>query len=229
MKLTKQLLKEMVLKEMKAVNEGLMNPPNIEKQVTKLIADFKRARGARGAVQVAMITAENPPGANEEFPWDNNTMQGYLKMDLNKLGYNYYPILGDYGGLEKSLFVIVKGNRIEKFKQHMIELGKKYLQDAVVVGEKMKSTQTNPNIKQAQYNMAFEMIMLRPTKTGRPNMDFGDYSIDDMRTDAHKGPAVQSQQAYFSQAGTKKFVVPFYSSSLPDQPEDMVNPFPVGE
>jgi len=226
MKLTKEILKEMVLKEMKAVNEELMNPSNIEKQVTKLIADFKRARGA---VQVAMITAENPPGANENFKWDNETMQGYLKMDLNKLGYNYYPIVGDYGGLENSLFVVVKGSRIENFKHDMIKLGKKYNQDAVVVGEKMSSTQMNPNVRQAQYNMVFEMIMLHPTKSGQPNMDFGDYSIDDMRTTAHKGPAVQAQQSYFSQAGNKKFIIPFYSSSPDDQASNMSNPFPVGQ
>ena len=49
-----------------------------------------------------MITAENPPGANVNFDWDNEIMQGYLKADLNKKGYDYYPIIGDYGGLEKN-------------------------------------------------------------------------------------------------------------------------------
>ena len=226
MKLTKQLLKEMVLKQMNNFNEELKQSANIEKSVTRLINDFKKARGA---VQVAMITAENPPGANQNFEWDNNTMQGYLKMDLNKLGYDYFPIIGDYGGLENSLMVVVKGNRASNFKDHMMKLGKKYLQDAVVIGEKMQSTQTNPNIPQAQYNMVFEMVMLHPTKTGQPNMDLGDYAIDDMRTGAQKGPDVQSRKSFFSQAGKKKFIVPFYSSAPQDLPQDMANPFPVGE
>ena len=226
MKLTKQLLREMISKQMKALREELKQPANIEKTVSRIISDFKRARGA---VQVAMITAENPPGANENFEWDNKMMQGYLKMDLNEFGYNYFPIIGDYGGLENSLMVVVKGDRKPNFKDHMIRLGKKYLQDAVVIGEKMASTQTNPNIPQAQYNVVFDMVMLNPTKTGKPNMDVGDYTIDDMRTDAQKGPNVQSRQSFFSQAGKKKFVIPFYSSDSSDNPQDMANPFPVGE
>jgi len=232
MKLTKQLLKEMILKEMNSINEGMLDISNIERNVSRIISDFKRARGA---IQVAMITAENPPGGKpdmsnetEGFYWDNKLMQGYIKDDLKTLGYNYYPIIGDYGGLENSLMVIVKGNRDEKFKENMIQLGKKYNQDAVVVGEKMASTQMNPNIDRAQYNMVFEMIMLHPTKTGRPNMDFGDYSIDDIRTTAHKGPDVQSRDAYYSQAGRKKFIVPFYSDEEQDLAQDMINPFPVG-
>ena len=226
MRLTKKLLREMISKQMKALREELKQPSNIEKTISRIISDFKRARGA---VQVAMITAENPPGANENFEWDNNMMQGYLKMDLNELGYNYFPIIGDYGGLENSLMVIVKGDRKPNFKDDMIRFGKKYLQDAVVIGEKMASTQMNPNIPQAQYNVVFDMVMLHPTKTGKPNMDVGDYSIDDMRTDAQKGPDVQSRQSFFSQAGKKKFVIPFYSSDPSDDPQDMVNPFPVGE
>ena len=226
MKLTKQILREMVSKQMKTMTEGLKKPANIERTVSRLISDFKRARGA---VQVAMVTAENPPGANEAFDWDNKMMQGYLRMDLNELGYDYFPIIGDYGGLENSLMVVVKEKRAPNFKDHMIRLGKKYLQDAVVIGEKMASSQTNPNIPQAQYNMVFEMVMLNPTKTGQPNMDLGDYGIDDMRTDAKKGPGVQDRQSFFSKAGKKKFIVPFYSSDPSDNPQDMANPFPVGE
>jgi len=226
MKLTKQLLKEMVMSEMKLMQEGLKQPANIERQVSKLIADFKRAYGA---VQVAMITAENPPGANVNFDWDNEIMQGYLKADLNKKGYDYYPIIGDYGGLENSLMVVVKGKRDSNFKENMIQLGKKYLQDAVVVGEKMSSLQPNPNIKTPKFNMVFEMIMLHPTKTGKPNMNFGDYSIDDMRTTAHKGSDVQDRESFFSKAGKKKFIVPFYSGEKEDEAEHLGNPFPAGE
>jgi hypothetical protein len=238
MKLTRQLLKEMVMREMGLMNESLMQPANIKRQVSRLISDFKTAHGA---VQVAMITAENPPGGKpdmsnetEGFYWDNKMMQGYLRFDLDKLGYNYYPIIGDYGGLENSLMVVVKGNRDTEFKQNMIKLGKKYLQDAVVVGEKMASSQPNPNIKTPKFNMVFEMIMLHPTKTGVPNMDLVDYSIDDTRTKVHKGPDVQDRQEFFSKAGTPaagelKFIVPFYSDEKEDEAEYLGNPFPVGE
>jgi len=84
MKLTKQLLKRMILNEMK-LNETMMNPQNIEQEVRNVIASFEQAHGAS---QVAMITAEEPPGGGSNFKWDNDEMQGYLKMDLDGKGYD---------------------------------------------------------------------------------------------------------------------------------------------
>ena len=47
MKLTKQLLKEMILKQMRALNEGMLTPQNIEQDVRRVIASFQQAQGAR--------------------------------------------------------------------------------------------------------------------------------------------------------------------------------------
>ena len=233
MKLTKDLLREMILKEMKMLNEGVMTPQNIEKHVAKMISDFERNRGA---VQVAVISAENPPGGKpdmsneaEGFYWDNGLMQWNLKQELDNLGYDYFKVLGEYDGLENSFMIVIKEQRDPGLKDKMIYLGKKYNQDAIVYGEKLSSMQQNPNKPQAQFNMVFEMILLHPTKTGKPNMDLVDYSIQDMRTKMYKGPDVQKRDKYFSQIGRTKTVIPFYSDEPADDPDLMINPFPVGE
>lgn len=211
MKLTKQLLKEMILNEM---NEGMMSTQNIEQDVKKIIGSFKQAEGAS---QVAMITAEEPPGGGSNFKWDNDEMQGYLKMDLNGKGYDYYPIVGDYGALENSLFVVVQGEPKPNFYDDMVRIGKKYNQDAVIVGQKQESMQMDPNQSGPAYHMEFEMISLHPTKTGRPNMDPRQQSVTDTRDQTQTGSSVQGRQSFFSRAGSFKFVVPFFSPSPADQ------------
>tara|TARA_Y100000034_G_C6783187_1_gene350200 strand:- start:103 stop:783 length:681 start_codon:yes stop_codon:yes gene_type:complete len=214
MKLTKQLLKEMVLKEMRTLNEGMLTPQNIEQDVRRVIASFQQAQGAS---QVAMITAEEPPGAGSSFKWDNDEMQGYLKMDLNGKGYDYYPIDGDYGALENSLFVIVQGEPKPNFYDDMVRLGKKYNQDAVIVGQKQESMQMDPTQQGPAYHMEFEMISLHPTKTGHPNMDPRQQSVSDTRDQTQTGPSVQNRQSFFSRAGSFKFVIPFFSPNPSDQ------------
>ena len=211
MKLTKQLLKEMILNEM---NEAMMSTQSIEQDVKKIIGSFKQAEGAS---QVAMITAEEPPGGGSNFEWNNEQMQGYLMNDLNGKGYNYYPIDGDYGALENSLFVVVQGEPRPNFYDDMVRLGKKYNQDAVIVGQKQESMQMDPGQPGPAYHMEFEMISLHPTKTGRPNMDPRQQSVTDTRDQTQTGPSVQGRQSFFSRAGSFKFVVPFFSPSPADQ------------
>ena len=211
MKLTRQLLKEMILNEM---NESMMSTQNIEQDVKKIILSFKQAEGAS---QVAMITAEEPPGAGSNFEWNNEQMQGYLMNDLNGKGYDYYPIVGDYGALENSLLVVVRGESSPNFYDDMVRLGKKYNQDAVIVGQKQESMQMDPMQQGPAYHMEFEMISLHPTKTGHPNMDPRQQSVTDRRDQTQTGPSVQGRQSFFSRAGSFKFVVPFFSPSPADQ------------
>lgn len=218
MKLTKQLLKKMILKEMK-LKEAMMNPQNIAQDVKKIINSFEQAQGAS---QVAMITAEEPPGAGTNFEWNNEQMQGYLMNDLNGKGYDYYPIDGDYGSLENSLFVIVQGQPRPNFYDDMVRLGKKYNQDAVIVGQKQESMQMAKDpqgklLPGPAYHMEFEMISLHPTKTGHPNMDPRQQSVSDVRDQTQTGPSVQGRQSFFSRAGSFKFVVPFFSPAPADQ------------
>ena len=221
MKLTKQLLKEMILKEMSTMNEANLDSANLANDVKTVIDSFKQAQGA---TQVAFITAEEPPGAGTNFEWDNTEMQKYLVMDLNGKGYDFYPIEGDYGSLENSLFVVVQGEPRPNFYDDMVRLGKKYNQDAVIVGKKQQSMQMARDaqgqlLPGPAHSMEFEMINLHPTKMGQPNMDPRDQSIYDTRDQVQSGPSIQSRQQFYSKAGNFKFVIPFFSSAAADQPE----------
>ena len=220
MKLTKQILKEMILKEMK-LKEANLDSPNIASDVKSVIDSFKQAQGA---TQVAFITAEEPPGAGVNFKWDNTEMQKYLVMELNGKGYDFYPIEGDYGSLENSLFVVVQGQPRPNFYDDMVRMGKKYNQDAVIIGKKQQSMQMARDqegklLPGPANSMEFEMINLHPTKMGKPNMDPRGQSIYDKRDQVQSGPSVQNRQKFYSKAGNFKFVIPFFSQAAGDQPE----------
>ena len=109
------------------------------------------------------------------------------------------------------------------------KIGKKYLQDSVIVGQKFKATQMDPTKEQAMYRMKFDMIQLNPTKTGKPNMDTGDYSISETRSKVLTGPTIQARTQFYSEVDNKKFVIPFFSTQEADKDELMLNKYPVGE
>jgi hypothetical protein len=228
MKLTKELLKEMILREMKN-----LTPAQIEQEVKKHIMQIEDPNGVKN---IAFITAHEPPGGGTNFQWDNDEMQFHLKSMLKRRGYTeFYPIIGNYGGqLEGSLMVVERSQDQSEFLDQMVSMGKQFNQDAVIVGTKQQSMQmaTDPEGKPLPgpaYHMDFEMINLHPTKAGKPNMEFDKQSIYDERDQVQYGPSVQSRTTDFSQAGNFKFVIPFFSSAPADQNKFRANVRNVGE
>tara|TARA_A100001515_G_scaffold65530_1_gene51891 strand:- start:204 stop:875 length:672 start_codon:yes stop_codon:yes gene_type:complete len=223
MKLTKELLKEMILKEMKN-----LTPAQIEQEVRKHIMQIGDPDGVKN---IAFVTAHEPPEGGKNFEWDNDEMQFHLKSMLKRRGYKeFYPIIGNYGGqLEGSLMVVERDQSQSEFLDQMVSIGKQFNQDAVIVGTKQESMQTDPSQSGPAYHMDFEMINLHPTKTGVPNMDFRQQSTYDERDQVQYGPAVQSRATDFSQAGNFKFVIPFFSSAPADQNKFRANVRNVGE
>lgn len=223
MKLTKQLLKEMILKEMQN-----LTPTQIEQEVKKHIMQVEDPNGVQN---IAFITAHEPPGGGENFEWDNEEMQFHIKSMLKRRGYTeIFPIIGNYGGqLEGSLMVVERNQSQSEFLDQMVSVGKQFNQDAVIVGTKQESMQTDPSQSGPAYSMEFQMINLHPTKTGAPNMDFAQQSIYDTRDQVQTGPSVQSRTTDFSQAGNFKFVIPFFSSAPADQNAFRANVRNIGE
>jgi len=228
MKLTKQLLKEMILKEMQN-----LTPAQIEQEVKKHIMQVEDPNGVQN---IAFITAHEPPGGGENFEWDNEEMQFHIKSMLKRRGYTeIYPIIGNYGGqLEGSLMVVERNQSQSEFLDQMVSVGKQFNQDAVIVGTKQESMQMSRNaqgdlLPGPAYSMEFQMINLHPTKKGIPNMDFRQQSIYDTRDQVQFGPAVQNRTTDFSQAGNFKFVIPFFSSAPADQNKFRANVRNVGE
>mgnify|MGYP003150143045 CR=1 FL=1 len=223
MKLTKQLLKEMILNEMNNLSSG-----KIEQEVKGHIMDITDPLGVNN---IAFITAHNPPGSGKNYEWDNKEMQFHIAGKLKRAGYTeIFPIIGNYGGwLEGSLMVVDRNNPQSKFHDEMVSIGKAYNQDAVIIGSKEESMQMDPNQSGPAYHMSFRMVQLHPTKTGAPNMDFRQQSVSDERDQVQFGPSVQSRTTDYSQAGSFKFVIPFFSSAVADQNKFRANARNVGE
>ena len=228
MKLTKKLLKEMILREMKN-----LTPAQIEQEVRQHIMQVEDPMGANN---IAFITAHEPPGGGKNFKWDNKEMQFHIGSMLKRRGYTeIYPIIGNYGGqLEGSLMVVERGESQSEFLDQMVSIGKEFNQDAVIVGTKKQSMQMARDdqgklLPGPAYHMDFEMINLHPTKTGVPNTDFRQQSIYDERDQVQYGQAVQNRTTDFSQAGTFKFVIPFFSTNPADDKKARANVTNVGE
>ena len=233
MKLTEDNIRSLIMEiikkeELKAPLGEAELPPT--QASSDAMAAFDSLSGPDGASQIAFISAENPPrAAGAEFPWDDNTMLRYLKIDLNHKGYEYHQILGEYGGEENSLMVIGDKKMRESMKTDMIFLGKKYLQDSVIVGQKFYS-QTYGENDSALYRMRFDMIDLKPTKMGKPNMSIDDYEISETRDMVLRGAEVQNKTEFYSKVGDKKFVIPFFSEEDEHVAQDTERPeFPIGK
>ena len=233
MKLTSSNIKSLISEIMK--KQDLKDPlGEVELPAAQASSDAMAAydslSGPDGASQIAFISAENPPRTEgADFPWNDSMMLDYLKIDLDRLGYDYHQIIGEYGGEENSLMVIGLKKMRQSMKSDMIFLGKKYLQDSVIVGQKFYS-QTYDEKDSAMYRMKFDMIDLKPTKMGKPNMDIDDYQISDTRDMVLRGADVQNRTEFYSKVGNKKFVIPFFSEETEHTARDTERPeFPIGK
>ena len=149
MKLTKQLLREMILKEMddfsydQAGSEGSMGLEGVYKEA------FEILKNPQGPAQMVFITAHNPPYKKTkegERQWNNEVQQNKLLQELS--GYKNLTIgQGQYmGEAEETIMVFSNNASVEnKFKEHMIKLGKFYLQDAIVYAEKWSGMALDPS------------------------------------------------------------------------------------
>ena len=91
--------------------------------------------------------ADSNPDANENELWqENNKRNKKLNSDINSLGYAYIPVYGGYkeegqdvAQVEKSFIVFPYQRRnneqvdYETFLSNMMQLGKKYNQDSILV------------------------------------------------------------------------------------------------
>jgi len=188
----KKIIEEVILENRRKsvlLTEAYRQPD--QKVLDNFIASMSQPAGAKSIV---IITAENPPAKVKDpqkeedgwyfdkvtdqlndnvIEWDNLQKQEQLMSDLNKTGLDYTSVEGEYFGKENS-FIVFGMSRTQA-----IGLGKKYLQDAVVFGRKMKAmnlgkddpdyTGRDPEAfpepspeAGAKYYYHFEMINLQP-------------------------------------------------------------------
>ena len=262
----KEMIKQVILENRRnsvLLSESFVKPD--QKILDDFIASMSNPDGAKS---IAIITAENPPvkmkdpkkeedawyfdkvvpQLNDKMieSWDNNQKQQELMADLDKAGLTYTSVEGEYFGKENSFIVF----NISRSKA--MGLGKKYLQDAVVFGKKMKAMnlgKTDPDYtgrdpeafpepspeSGAKYYYHFEMINLQPnhkTAKGYNHQPSDPYSevIEDERDMLITGANTQKRTQLFSTMDGKKFVIPFYSDDKGhDTMKNIYNPTPVKE
>lgn len=261
----KEMIKQVILENRKKsvlLTEEFVQPD--QKILDNFISSMSQPGGAKSIV---IITAENPPAKVKDpqkeedgwyfdnvidqlndnvIEWDNLQKQEELMSDLNKTGLVYTSVEGEYFGKESS-FIVFGMSRTQA-----IGLGKKYLQDAVVFGKKMKAmnlgkddpdyTGRDPEAfpepspaEGAKYYYHFEMINLQPNhKTGKgynykPSDPYSEM-VEDERTMLITGANTQNRTQLFSTMDGKKFVIPFYSDDKGhDTMKNIYNPTPVKE
>lgn len=226
-------------------------------------------QSSEGPTTMAVITAQNPPAkvadpqdpnfkksfavVNPEvndrtIPWNNDTKMKELEQDLSSLGVEYMQVRGEYFGPEISFLIF------DISKEDAIKLGKKYLQDAIVFGQKMRATNMStfqPGMQDQDYvgrdpeslmvnnpegpkmYFDFELINLVSNHfSGEGYSDepsaFHKYVVEDSRDMVISGPTTQGRTNLFTRAGGKKFVIPFFSDDPQHDPmTDLYNVRPV--
>ncbi len=193
MKLTRKFLKNLIVEQMglSSVNEAQMG---LGEARAALESQFQ----AGGPFTVAMLSAENPP--NPPPDWNNKAMMEQLVQDMNNRDMRYYPIMGQYFGTAENSFLVINSP-----KAQIINLGKKYLQDSVIWGEKQRAMAdegAGPNIF-----FRFFFIQCHPEE----GPESYKYTISDEKDAILNDASIQGREDMFSKIGNEKFVIPFFA------------------
>jgi len=173
----------------------------------RIASMFASQSPEEGPRELAMMTSQNPRAQTAGTPESNRSLLNSLKSDLNEEGYDYMEVGGQYGGREDSLFIINNGNR--SLKHAAVYYGKKYEQQAVVVGEKMYRSKVDPSKPQIYYK--WSMLYLEPENPSKPRWPESKYVEVETRDMVVTGPTAQTKSDYFSSASGQKFYIPFFS------------------
>jgi hypothetical protein len=209
MKLTKDSLKKLikqVVKENKRPSM-LLSEVEMDPDYGRIAAMFSSQSPDGGPRELAMMTSQNPRAQTAGTAEGNRSLLDSLKKDLDEEGYDYMEVGGRYGGPEESLFIINNGRK--SLKHAVIYYGKKYEQQAVVVGEKIYRSKVDPSKPQVYYK--WDMLYLEPEDASQPRWPEEKYVSVETRDMVVTGPTAQARSNYFSSAAGQKFYIPFFS------------------
>jgi len=193
MKLTRDFLKKLILEQMN------LSPINEEQMgLGEARAALQSQFQAGGPFTVAMLSAENPP--NPPPDWDNAAMMEQLVSDMNKRDMKFYPIMGQYFGEAENSFLVVNAP-----KAQIVNLGKKYLQDSVIWGEKQRAMADEG----AGANIFFRFFFIQCHPEEGPKSY--KYTITDEKDVILNDASIQARDDMFSKIAGEKFVIPFFT------------------
>lgn len=176
----KNLIKEVVQEKQK---------PLVESSYSQII---NIVRGQRESIyQFGIMTAENPRGKAAD-PAFNNKANAELETELQRRGYGYDKIGGQYSHVKENSFLIMNIPYHE-----MVELGYKFKQEAVIFATKKKDD-------------PFMTFIYVDTTTPSG-------TIGDKKEVVLSDEKVQSKEDMFSTVSTgekeKKFWIPFFEDA----------------
>ena len=203
MKLTKEAIRGLI-KEVIKSKSMLLEEPSVEegrgkgkklgkhKRVMEIIGPSELSSGGFG-----IMSAENPMG-QQSSAFDNERRMKALHVLLNKSGKKSEQIHGKFFNNEENSIVIQDTNiremadlaSNEEWPQHSFIFGKK---DKVG-----KDTHVHYYFVELRYDDSY---------------DLAGYDITDYRTSIFKNAEIQDRTDMFSQAGGKKFYIPFFDEA----------------
>jgi hypothetical protein len=240
MKLNKNVLKSLI---MEVLSEDNLVSPLREEDIgaSRALQILMQQYEQGGSDSVGFVSAANPP--NKPKGWDDPTKMAELEKLLQAGGHRYAEIEGTYMGVTEPSFIVFGINR-----STIVELGKSFLQDSVIWGEKLtsmniamkepeydperdpKSPQYNPNLtpKKPEYekgpvlNYRFEFINLYPERglkyRGSETTDVKDVVLSDK--------SIQARTDNFSRFDRVKVLIPFFLDQY--EPDKLRNVGPAG-
>lgn len=240
MKLNKENLKSLI---MEVLNEDSLVSPLREEDVgaPRALQILMQQYEQGGSDSVGFVSAANPP--NKPADWNNESKMAELEKLLQDAGHQFAEIEGTYFGETEPSFIVFGINRSK-----IVELGKRFLQDSVIWGEKMasmnvalkepeydperdpKSPQYNPNLTPAapEYekgpvlNYRFEFINLYPEK----GLDYRGSETTDVKDVVLSDESIQARTDNFSRFDSVKILIPFFLDEY--QPAKRRNVGPAG-
>jgi len=240
MKLTKENLKSLILE---VLSEDNLTSPLEEENIGRprafdmLMQQYEQG----GSDTVGFVSAANPP--NKPKDWHNPTKMAELESMLREGGHQYAEIEGTYFGETEPSFIVFGIKKPE-----IVELGKTFLQDSVIWGEKLtsmnvamkepaydperdpKSPQYNPNLTPAgpEYekgpviNYRFQFLNLYPEK----GTEFLGYKPTDIKDVVLSDESIQARTDNFSRFDSIKVLIPFFLDEY--EPDELRNVGPLG-
>lgn len=204
MKLNKKVISDLIREALldDSGHNMILEYPPLEEARGKFKGKFKRVMDILGPSEQSMkgfgvMSAENPMG-QQSSSFDNERRMGELKVMLKEKGHSFEEVKGKFFNNDENSLVIpdidirsmAAFSSNDKFRQHSFIFGKKDK-----VGEDIH---VHYYFVELKYDDSYAMA---------------GYQVTDHRTSVFQNAEIQKRTDMFSQAGGKKFYIPFFDES----------------
>ena len=199
-KIISDLIKEALVDESK--NQMILEYPPLEERRGRFKGKFKRVMDILGPSEQSMkgfgvMSGENPMG-QQSSSFDNERRMNELKAMLKEKGHSFEDVKGKFFNNDENSLVIpdidirsmAAFSSDDKFRQHSFIFGKKDK-----VGEDIH---VHYYFVELKYDDSYDMA---------------GYQVTDHRTSVFQNAEIQKRTDMFSQAGGKKFYIPFFDDA----------------